>query len=254
MKRSVRRYILAATVVALVASGGTNSVAQDVDEATMIAQQALQEGNILHLKGEHAEAILMWEKGYQIHGAAIFRHNQALAARKLGNREKAIEFAELAVADNDVPLGAAMSAKNDAYLRAWYSERAALRTIAKVEAERKRALEASAFRPSWKMWTGGSLVAVGLGLGVGAFVLSEQASDLNRGLGGLNEPQYSRERDKLEDKQVLGKVLLFSGIGAGIVGAALVAWDIVNPNTFETLGVGYQKGGATVVIRLRWSQ
>ena len=238
----------------LVSLQASLAVAQsNVKEETTLARQALEEGNKLQLEEKYAEAILMYEKGYRIHQAAIFRHAQAFAAWELGNLEKAIDYARRAAGSNDVPLGPSTALKNQAYLRAWQTQLEANNLSRRLAERRRRELSAQAFRPGWKTWTGIGMASAGLGLGIYALVLGEQVSEDNAALAGLPYNEYQRQRSDVEDQQFVGKIVLFSAIGLGVVGASLIAWDVLEPREAQfTWGIAPAKSGASAHVGWEW--
>ena len=200
------------------------SVQAQTRDTTQIAQAGFEEGAKAYLAGRYEEAIVTWQKAYEIWPAAIILYNMSLAASKLGNPHQAHIYAQQAAQNTDVPLEAEYRVKNLANQRAWEAGFIA-RDLAQ-EVRRRNPIE-PAMDIGWAGYAGAGMATVGVGLLIGSIVVGAEAADDNAALALVDERDvYDQQRSELEDVQSTGRLLLYSGAGLAAAGAGLLVWDL----------------------------
>lgn len=238
---------LAVAVVCCFAWFGSTSVAQAQEgDATQIAQTGFEEGAKAYLEERYEAAIVTWSKAYEIWPAAIIRYNMSLAAAKLENFGQALTYASEARANTEVPLDEKYLAKLNANTQAWVarirSEQIARRIFQQTPAE---------LTLDWRGYTGIGVGTVGAGLIVTAVVMGLGASSDNEALGdSTSKAGYETSRSDLEDKQVIGQVLLYSGAALFATGASLVVWDLFFDDTLVDVAV--VPGASSAHVSVQW--
>lgn len=234
--------------------------------AAAFAQQDLaqsdrhyEEGSRLYHEGEYSRAILELKAGYDLAAHPIFLVNIALAYAKLGNWAEAATWGDRAIREPGLDGDAA--AQTGGRSRAWnlrdVSERLVaevLETRSLVVSEPLPPLPPEPVPRSWGAigWAGvvgagTGILAIGGATAIGALLQDDRRAFEAAGAAG-DEGEFLRLKDRIDSQQVLGRVLLFSGIGLVAVGGTLVLVDAL---TVETR-VALTPAGPTLVGVVRW--
>lgn len=215
-------FFMTAAVCAIVCVGSV-PVAQAQDgDATQIAQAGFEEGAKAYLEERYEAAIVTWSKSYEIWPAAIIRYNMSLAAAKLEHFSQALAYAAEAAANKEVPLDDKYMAKLNANSLAWSSRLKSDQITRRIFQQTPAELTLD-----WRGYTGVGMATVGAGLVVAAIVTGAGASSDNEALSDSpSKAAYESSRSDLENKQVVGQVLLYSGAALFATGASLVVWDL----------------------------
>ena len=260
------------TALAQEAAGVDDDVAEEATGDIEEAQAAFDRGARYYYEGEFSSAIVEFRRANQIHAHPIFQHNIALSNRHLGRPERALEAALEAdkAADELPPETAAINSSLVASLTTVNRAGSVASDVAAHREEQERqdeepdaVGEAPEVEPSPEVeaassWGGlGWVGAAGLGVGVaalgGAAVLDRQISNEISDIRAEGEGISNAQRNSLESRQTTGRVLLFSGAGMALVGATLVAVELVTEPSQNSRGVAIapsiQRPGMEMILR-----
>lgn len=228
---------------------GEESSREDVsDRDQERAQQLFERGYGAYSTEKYGRALAMWRKAYEFVPAAVFLFNAAKAGEQLGNLEQALALAKRAGKQEKRPLPEKLAKKNETLIRD---------LKARLAFERKRREALRARKLDWRGWSGVAGLAGGtLAVGLATAVFGNQAGKINQNLGNAGSREaYQERRTRMESKQTVGRVLLYSGAGVAAVGGGLLVWDLVDvprmpedPTAAVRFGVN-GRPGATIRLR-----
>ena len=212
----------------LVALTPVLAFAQDYDEQTIEEVNAHFEKGAQHFFDEEWEAaIAEFEAGHAKIPNAIFLYNISLAYTRMGDRQKALQYA--VEADEMGGLGEADQTQNQARIAALTSANRAEATA--VDVQEKGLAREPLFRFTTLGWIGAGSVAAGLLAYAG--VLSIDAGlaadvDAYRAAADANDTaELERLRGEIKPRQTGGRVLFTLGTLAVVGGAGLIVYDLM---------------------------
>ncbi|MBA2661087.1 MAG: hypothetical protein H0U74_02235 [Bradymonadaceae bacterium] len=256
MRRAqVRSRLLAGLIVGALSlatlPGQGQAQSAPSDEDRRVGQEFFDSGAKFFVAGDYAAAIVEFRKGYARLPEPLFLYNIALAETRLGRYQQALQTSERAEkvlagdsADANKGLQAACTTIIDAGKRAEAIALALAQAAAEPQIEEPKesveAVEAVAVvvEPQPQPtgfgalgWTGVGVATLGgLALaGAGLTIMSlesdwqayEEAARLSDGA------RYSALSESIEDQQIVGQVLLYSGVGLVAVGSGLIIYELV---------------------------
>jgi tetratricopeptide (TPR) repeat protein len=213
---------LAALLSTLLLFAPLTAVAQDYDEQTIAEVNAHFEAGAQYFYEENWEAAIEeFEAGHRKIPNAIFLYNISLAYTRMGNREKALEYA--VAADEMGGLGQADHTQNQARIVALMNA-----NHAESVAE-SRTIGEPLFNFSLLGWIGTGAIVGGL-LAYGGVVGIDRglAADVEayRAAAEANDvANYERLRDEIRPKQTGGRLLFVVGTLAIVGGVSLIVYD-----------------------------
>jgi hypothetical protein len=263
----VTRVALAASLAAACALGTTPALAQQGDQPAVSAQDKkkaqahFDKGAEYYLQERYARAIVEFRKGYESYPEAMFLYNIALAQAKLGQHDKALATSERAAEGlkgktkaANAALGAACTVALGAPERAEAMAEAA--NQARAEAPTKDARpdekkdpvdEAPALEADEGLgalgWTGTAMLVVGgaalAGAGWTSIELEDDWAAYEEAGADADSARYAQLREDISSKQDRGQILLYSGAGLAVAGAALLTVDLMSGAEGESAASSY---------------
>ncbi len=233
------------------------ATAQDDADRQQEAAELYKEGFDLYYAGEYAVAITKLKAGFELDPNAMFLYSISLSYSKLGNWDEALKNARKADEMGGMPdeVRDGNLGRMGAYMIAQRSEEVA-EDIAKPDdapdvcstnddcdegylcnirigacVERIGPDPEEPGEPLFSPigWAGVGVGALGIGLTTGAIIVSAGLKDDIEEHSRLldEDPDAADELgQQIRGRQTLGKVLLFSGIGAVAAGGGLVVYDL----------------------------
>lgn len=218
------------------------------------AQKHFETGAEWYAQGEYAKAIVEFLKGHNLSPNAMFLYNISLSYAKLENIDDALEAAERAIREGGLPPEVAV--RNEARIRAFRLNMVARSVSGSVNLAltEKKSVPDPEPTPSGSSfgalgWTGVALTTVGVGLGVGAFLVSGGVSDdieaLKAEANGGDLIRYTELKSSVEDGQSTGQLLVYTGAGLGAVGITLILIDLFSGSETNSTSwyIGPQRDG-----------
>ena len=183
-------------------------------------EETMNNGAVLHAKGEFIAAALEFRKAFEIAPYALFAYNAARSYHEGQSLRQAHAEYEVALSIDDADY-----ALPEEYRVLALSYRAELEKP--VEEERR-----------WtnKWWIGTGVASTGGALLLVSAVFGNRASSGIERLSGVdNETSYKTQRLEVESDQSMGRAFLWSGVGLLAVGTGVFVWDALTIDTIEVV-------------------
>lgn len=263
IEKGAVHVVIGALMAALLLVPAT-SPAQD---NAQLAQEAFDRGMSHYTEEEYGDAVAEFRKGHQLMPNGMFLYNISLSYMRLENHEKALRYAERAIEMRE-HLPPKADAKNAARMSGLHTRLVVLQLAAELkpveteppagdgdlfaDAEPDDSPEAG--WPGTLTYVGAGTAALGGVLIVGAGVMGSDVDERADQLAGVEDRStYDTMRDEIESDRMLGRVLLFSGLGLVAAGGGLVAWDFYGGQSESPrLSLQPEVGGDRVGARLDW--
>lgn len=242
------------------------------------AQEFFDTGAQHYYEGEYGRAIVEFQKANRAHPHPLFLFNIALSNLHLQRHDRAIDAARRAE-EMDQPLGAENSARNRAMIA---SSETVLNSgdiaevIAGLEVDEEEADDDPAvaeptdpepvdeppevdeppgFGPVG--WAGAAGLGTGAAAMITAGVLDAQIrsdwDDLEADMARMPDDEFDREIESIERRQLTGQILLFSGVGVAVAGAALMGYELfVSPSETDGVAIGPRFDRPGIDVTMQW--
>lgn len=265
----------------LIACVSTNAFAQDDKER---AQKLYKEGAEAFYTDDYPLAIMKFKSGHSLDPNPMFLYNIAVSYGRLGNVDEAYRYAEQA---DEGGLPKEADHKNKARLRSWGTELAATSLAESIggptdavaacttdsecvggetcDTDRNVCVASADVAASTTTdsggglgalgWTGVVLGTAGVGLVVTALVmdasLSSDFDELDAARAAGDRERAETLESDIESSQSTGKILLFAGAGAAVVGGTLLVIDLLDSEKGESASIvpllGPNQAGAAFI-------
>lgn len=230
------------------------ALAQDYDEQTITEVNAHFEKGAQHFYDEEwKDAISEFEAGHRKIPNAIFLYNISLAYNRMGDQEKALEYA--VAADDMGGLGEADQTQNQARIAALTNANQA--KSAAVDISNRAKVGDPLFNFSLLGWIGSGLVVGGVIAYAGVLsidnAIAPDVAAYKEAVAENDTANVERLRGEIKPKQNGGRALFVVGTAAIVGGIGLIVYDLVfNPNNSAretTVGFAPTKDGGFVSFR-----
>lgn len=225
-------------------------------EGAREAQQYFEKGAALYFEGEYGQALVQFKKGHATLPNALFQYNIALCNLKLERYREALTAAREAermggLGDREVTLNRSrIAAIPRIQIATSVAEDVAQTQVARVAADASdsQPVDVSDGAEPQKSgfgglgWAGVGFTTVGVGLLVGAVAvevaLQGKWDEFNQVAETGDSARFDELKQQIENRQRTGKVLLYSGIGAGAIGVTLLIAELVTSPKSDNQRVG----------------